>query len=238
MNSLILAYHSVGDGRCFSDTLTMSKDFLEEEIRFLVKNGYEFITVSELSKVHSDESSKQYVCLTFDDGYLDNYTVLFPLLKKYKITATLFITTGFINDELTKVTEKHPNRKSMCWEQLNEIKQYGVEIGSHTVTHYDLDELSDAELEFELVQSKNIIDEKLNQNTTSFCYPRNVYGKREMLAVEAAGYDVACATQTNKNNKIRVSKYEFRRVGVYPSTNFFKFYFKCKFSAPILDERK
>jgi peptidoglycan/xylan/chitin deacetylase (PgdA/CDA1 family) len=238
MNSLVLAYHSVGDGRYFSDTLTMSKESLEKEIQFLLKNRYEFITFSELSKVHGNESGKKYVCLTFDDGYLDNYTVLFPLLKKYNITATLFVTTDFIDNKLTKVTEKHPNRKSMSWKQLNEIKQYGVEIGSHTVAHHDLDKLSDAELEFELVQSKKIIDEKLKQNTKSFCYPRNIYGKREILAVDAAGYDIACATQTNKNNKIRESKYEFRRVGVYPNTNIFKFYFKCIFRAPILDVRK
>lgn len=88
----ILMYHSIGEGGAF---FAVTEEDFEKQLLYLKRRGFVCITLSELvEKLERKEDVSSNVVLTFDDGYEDNYTKAFPLLKKYDIPATIFLITG------------------------------------------------------------------------------------------------------------------------------------------------
>ena len=88
VNVPVLMYHAVSDNMWGIDELFVSPSSMEEQLRYLVDNGYEPIWFSDLAEL---EQYEKPVILTFDDGYDDNYTELLPLLQKYNVKATVFM---------------------------------------------------------------------------------------------------------------------------------------------------
>jgi peptidoglycan/xylan/chitin deacetylase (PgdA/CDA1 family) len=113
--------------------LEVTVDWLEQKILEYKQKGYTFVSLDKLSSILN---SHRCVCLTFDDGYRDNYTLAYPLLKRLGVPFAVYITTGFID-----------NRLPMWWyegEQLGlsteELKALDADdplctIGAHTVSH-------------------------------------------------------------------------------------------------------
>ena len=87
-NVPVLMYHAVGDEIWGYSDLFVSEAGMEEQLQYLQENGYEPIWFSDLAHI---EDYEKPVILTFDDGYDDNYTVLYPLLEKYQTKATIFV---------------------------------------------------------------------------------------------------------------------------------------------------
>jgi peptidoglycan/xylan/chitin deacetylase (PgdA/CDA1 family) len=128
-------------------------------------------------------ASKRIV-LTFDDGYEDFYTEVFPLLQKYQVKATLFV----INDFLGK-----PGY--LTGEQVKEIAASGlVEIGAHTMHHQNLTYLSLKDAEAEIEQSKEGLEALLATPVQSFAYPYGRYSRRIVPLVRDAGFTAAVGT--------------------------------------------
>ena len=93
--------------------------------------------------VYEIDRSKSLV-ITFDDGHISSYSVAFPILCNYKFKATFFI-----------ITERIGEKEYLSWRQIREMNKYRMEIGSHTVTHPILTELSTEKIKFELsIQKK------------------------------------------------------------------------------------
>lgn len=170
------------------DPFTVAPEMLEKHILFLKEKGYTPVSLKELQ---GNKSVKKPVMLTFDDGYADNYTHLFPLLKKYNVPAVIFL-----------ITDKIGSEGFLTWEQIREMKDSGlVEFGSHTRSHRRLRSLPDEEIVRELVQSKQILEEKLGEPVTAFCYPFGAGGfdKRVRPQVFKAGYAFDFSTKKGVN---------------------------------------
>ena len=118
------------------------------------------------------------VLITFDDGYIDNYTNAFPILKKYNLRATIFIIPAF--------TSVYPNY--MTWEQLKEMEANGITIESHTLTHPKLEELPDDEIRNELLNSKNMLEEQLGHPIEFLAYPTGTYNLHIAGIAQDLGY--------------------------------------------------
>jgi peptidoglycan/xylan/chitin deacetylase (PgdA/CDA1 family) len=99
--------------------------------------------------------------LTFDDGWLDNYEVAFPLLTRFNVPATIFLITGAIGQP-----------GMLAWEQIEEMESTGVTFGSHTVTHALLGQCHRDQVRFELAESKNVLDGRLRRPSSWFCFPK------------------------------------------------------------------
>ena len=137
----ILMYHAVSDDMWGINELFVSPSDMEEQLQYLVDNGYDPIFFSDLT--HLADYDKP-VILTFDDGYDDNYNYLFPLLRQYNVKATCFIITGMLGDQYY-----------MTAEQAREMSESGlVDIQSHTVDHFDLDTLGWDDQDYQLRQSQ------------------------------------------------------------------------------------
>ena len=154
----VLMYHAVGDFIWGAPELFVSPSQLEEQLQALLENGYTPITFEDLDRV--DEIEKP-VMLTFDDGYDDNYTELFPLLKKYKVKATIFVIVNDIG-MFHKLTR----------EQIREMSDSGlVSIQSHTMSHGYLDEMGWNRLDREHSASRLELARITGKQPFVLCYP-------------------------------------------------------------------
>ena len=171
VNVPVLMYHAVSDDLWGYWDLFVSPQTMEEELLYLQENGFETIWFEDLSHI---EDFEKPVILTFDDGYDDNYTELFPLLQKYHAKATIFVIPKAIGT---------PHK--MTAEQVYELSQSGlVSIQSHTYSHGNLSTMDEETLIFEMEASKNYLAALTGQVPYAVCYPE---GTRSELSIEVAG---------------------------------------------------
>ncbi|QJX47655.1 polysaccharide deacetylase family protein [Hymenobacter taeanensis] len=106
----VLMYHRIGYSESDAWQLTVNPDFFEQHLQTL-KNNYKVLSLDTLIKKHKYNTlPHRSIAITFDDGYIDNYTIALPLLSKYNLPATFFIPTGSINDQ-----------KEFWWDELEYI---------------------------------------------------------------------------------------------------------------------
>lgn len=158
----ILMYHAVSDDIWGSADLFVSPSELEKQLAYLQENGYTTVTFEDLP--HIDEIEKP-VLLTFDDGYRDNYTELFPLLQKYEAKATIFVITDAIGNDLYLTSD-----------MIAEMSESGlVSIQSHTDTHPDLSTLDEENTRREMEDSKLTLMRITGKEPFVLCYPTGKY---------------------------------------------------------------
>ena len=174
---LVLNYHQIENN---PNPLAVSPANFEAQMKFLVDSGCITITPDELyAGINGEiELPPKPVLITFDDGYIDNYTTAFPILKKYNLRATIFIIPAF--------TGVYPGY--MNWEQLKEMEANGITIESHTYTHPKLEELPDDEIRSELLNSKALLEENLGHPVEFLAYPTGTYNLHIAGIAQDAGY--------------------------------------------------
>ena len=172
VNISVLMYHAVLDDPWSSITeLFVKPAEFEKQLAYLNEQGYTTITFEDFDRL--DEIQKP-VMLTFDDGYDDNYTEVFPLLKKYNAKATIFVITSLIGTE-HYLTEQ----------QIKEMDASGlVSIQSHTVTHPYLSDLNEEQLQEEMTLSKLAIARITGKEPFVLCYPTGKYSSLSLQKTE------------------------------------------------------
>ncbi len=115
--------------------------------------------------------------ITFDDGNVSDYEIAFPILLKKKVRAIFFV-----------IIDKIGKPGYMNWSQILEMKESGMEIGSHSLCHYSMKSLSLSEVDFELRKSKSILEDFLNIQIKSFSYPYGDYTRETNKLASEAGY--------------------------------------------------
>ena len=167
----ILMYHSVGS-EYFS---VLKKNFINH-VKLYQKCDNGFLSES------NDKSLNLFV--TFDDGYIDNYNVVFPLLIKYGIKITLFVSTKYIGK--TAFFGRYKKVEVINKNMINEMAKSGfVEFGSHTHNHVDLTVCNENKIEYELKKSKEIIEDIIGMPIINFSYP---YGKTNPVVEKVLKY--------------------------------------------------
>jgi len=183
----ILLYHYVEynqDKRDFKrDDLNIEPHIFEAQINTLMEAGYTFITPRDIPELFENISSckEKYVILSFDDGYEDFYTDVFPILIKYDVKAVNYVVYNFIGKQ--NHMKKH---------QIEEvIRSNLVEIGSHTINHAGLTFLEAEELYIEIFLSKVKLEKDFGIEVFSFSYPNGYYNNIVINSVRKAGYSTA-----------------------------------------------
>lgn len=283
---LVLMYHRVINEPFIYG---LSPAEFEKQIAYIAKR-FRVVSMNTLIDEIKTNSVKPYtIALTFDDGHADFYTSAWPILKKYQIPASLYITTDFINgklwlwpdllkyallnntqtqidlaplgtitltqDQLLKawhllgdycLTLGSAERlefianfaqaanvtlpdapvtpfTAVTWEQLSEMQQQGLNIGSHTVTHPILSLLSDAEIKHELQASADNIQTKLGQAPKGICYPNgrmSDINDAVLTQAKALGYEYGLLAQNMPINKDDL--YLIGRLASHSDLNYFR----------------
>ncbi len=130
------------------------------------------INETMVNQDNSKMSVNKFAILNFDDAWKNHYQTVKPILDKYNLKATFYIVCNYVENEKGKVGDNNGNNKGkhMNWNDILELKKDRMDIGSHTMNHKDLKGLSNAEIEFEIGQSKKcLLDHGIN--ATTFAYP-------------------------------------------------------------------
>lgn len=153
-----LMYHEVGDALWGISDLFVSPDNMRQQLQYLQEGGFDPIFFSDLTHLADYDNP---VMLTFDDGYIGNYTELFPLLQEFNMKATIFVIPDLLDT---------PNY--MTREQVREMADSGlVSIQSHTMSHPELATISQQEQDYELSQSQLEITRITGRIPYVLCYP-------------------------------------------------------------------
>ncbi len=203
--TVILMYHSVNDNNVF---FTVGPDEFQRQMKYLKKNNYQIIGLSDL--VNKSSLSNKSVVLTFDDGYYDNYSNVFPVLKKYNFPATIFLTTGFIGQEMNN-SQNIPLRV-LDWQKIEEMHQSGlIDFEPHSVSHQRLTKQ-------EIIESKRIIEKRLNKKCYFFAYPKGKYNQKIIEILKKNGFQAGLAIENGDDNL-----FELKRVSINSLTSFIQF---------------
>ena len=161
------------------DNLFVKPSDFEAHLKKFNEEGFEFIFADEY-RIHDGRS----VVLTFDDGYADNYTTMFPILKENNACATIFLVEDLIG-----------TNGYMTEDQIREMADSGlVHFGCHTKTHREIPELDEATLVGEFESCSKKVSELTGRSCRSFAYPSGKYNaKCEQITSEH--FDFAYTTQ-------------------------------------------
>lgn len=191
----ILMYHSIAD--IPGDRLSVSPKAFAGQLAYLHKNGRKTITLEQYAAWRQEGRPipDRAVILTFDDGYLDNYSNALPLLLQYGMTAAVFPVAGWIGK--TNDWENYPGKsfhRMMGWPELRAWLDAGMDMGVHTVTHCSLSSLPDREaIAFELQSSQKAFAEHLQFNPAFLCYPYGDFDNRVKQIAADCGFKGALA---------------------------------------------
>ncbi|MDO8609527.1 MAG: polysaccharide deacetylase family protein [bacterium] len=183
----IIMYHYVEYVKDMNDTirkrLDITPNLFEGHLQALHDANYKTYFAKDIYEILNGsvvQSSKSIV-LTFDDGYEDFYTDVFPLLKKYQMKATLYVIYNFID------------RKGFIKDaQIRELISSGlVEIGSHTFDHLYLKTVSNEVAIKQIIDSKKKFEERYGIEIKTFAYPFGAFNKDTIELVKKAGYTAA-----------------------------------------------
>jgi peptidoglycan/xylan/chitin deacetylase (PgdA/CDA1 family) len=188
---VVLCYHRL-EGKV-GGSLSIEPAVFEEQMQQIKDAGLTVISMQDFLAWRRGEKNipPKSVVITIDDGYVSGYEVGWPILKRYGYPFTMFVYLKFINS----------GGKSVTWDQLAEMRDAGVEIGCHTVSHEDLRRKPakatgtyEDWLKHELEHSKKTIEDRLGIRCATLAYPFGLHNTKVQEASRAAGYEAAFTT--------------------------------------------
>ena len=232
MKPLVLCYHAVAPGE--PQRLAVRRESLESQLRSLLRRGY--VPASAADAV---ERRGRLFHVTFDDAYRSVADIL-PLLDELGVPATIFACASYARDgrpfdvpELRDDAASDPDAfATMDWGALRAVASAGVEVGSHTVSHPHLPQLSDAELDRELRDSRAELEDELGAPCRHLAYPYGEEDDRVREAVRRAGYDAAFAVDPRHE---RSDRFAVPRLAVYRHDTMVGFWLR---TSPLLRGRR
>lgn len=212
-NVPILTFHKIDDRFEWGLTrITPSK--FKRVLQFLKDNGYESISISDLNE--PSLLPKKPIIFTFDDSYESIYFNAFPIMKSFGYTGTLFIISGYENKlNLWDVNLGWLKFKHLSWIQINEMKDYGFELGSHTVHHPDLTRIDSRNLYNELEYSKKDIEDNTGIEVKCLSFPFGRHNDKVVEISKKVGFEKGCGFWINPFMKKENKKFVLERKAYY-----------------------
>lgn len=186
----VLMYHMIGNEP--GNAAIMTEANLRIQMNYLRDHGYHPITMQELYDYVTKGAPlpEKPVCITFDDGYLDSYTIVYPLMKEYGFPWTLFLITDDVGKPYNRMT----------WDQLREMaNSHTVTIANHTLSHPKLHNLATrAEKEKEIVEANKALKYQLGVDNVWLAYPYGDYDDEVIDICKKVGIKMAVTTDAGR----------------------------------------
>lgn len=221
----ILMYHRVNDfvsddyANGF-DQLRVTPAVFDDQMNWLKHNRHVVSTSTLVANLRAGTDLTGQVAITFDDGYLDNLNVALPVLEKYQLPATIYVTSEFASQSRSHY--RYPNeaeRLHMNWDEITELSKHPlITIGSHTVSHPMLSELDQDTALREIRISKMEIEKHIGQPVQEFCYPSGNFTWREEQMAKDCEYTCAVTVKPGVNRPGK-SLFTLRRTEITDKDN-------------------
>jgi peptidoglycan/xylan/chitin deacetylase (PgdA/CDA1 family) len=218
----VLMYHEISASPFGSRRLAVSPRNFASQLAYLADQGFSSVTAGDLATAVACRSPlpDRSVVLTFDDGFADFHQTALPLLEKYRFTATLFMTTGWIRDaQFPAGTAPGP---MLSWRQLSEAAAAGIEVAAHSHRHPQLDQLAPHAVRRELATSKKILEDQLGAAVPGLAYPFGYSNPRVRDAARDLGYGYGYVV-ANRLARTNPDQYALPRLTVSRSTSLPRF---------------
>jgi peptidoglycan/xylan/chitin deacetylase (PgdA/CDA1 family) len=180
---VVLCYHRFEDNK--RDQLAINPTEFRSQMKQLKDDGIAVISMKDFLAWRRGEKSipSKSCIITIDDGYISGYNVAWPILKEFGYPFTMFIYTNYVN----------VGGKSLTWAQLEQMRDAGVDIECHTVSHHDLRHAPKGQdymtwLHNEIYTSKDILEQKLGISIVAFAFPYGTYNEVVRKMATEAGY--------------------------------------------------
>ena len=179
----VLMYHMIGDEQGNAAIMTEANLRIQMNYLITMQELYDYVTKGA-------PLPEKPVCITFDDGYLDSYTIVYPLMKEYGFPWTLFLITDDVGKPYNRMT----------WDQLKEMaNSHAVTIASHTLSHPKLHNLATrAEKEKEIVEANKALKYQLGIDNVWLAYPYGDYDDEVIDICKKAGIKMAVTTDAGR----------------------------------------
>jgi peptidoglycan/xylan/chitin deacetylase (PgdA/CDA1 family) len=165
--------------------LSVTPEELGAQLAWLKAAGYETVRMDVAAACIRGEGPcpARAVALTFDDGYMDAYTAALPVLQQHGFVATFYVVSGFVGQP-----------GYLGWGEVRALRDAGMEIGAHSITHPDLTSLGLEQLRAEVAQSGAAIAAELGEPVRSFCYPGGRFNDTVAAVAAESGYTSSTTT--------------------------------------------
>jgi peptidoglycan/xylan/chitin deacetylase (PgdA/CDA1 family) len=215
--STIVAFHRVNDDMP-ADGLTCSAAKFDDFCRYFSARFRVIPLREQIAASRFGQDSRGSLSITFDDGYLDNFQVAAPILEKYRLPATFFVTTGFLGTSIVAPwdAELPTAPRWMEWSQVRGLASMGFEIGSHSDTHLNLATSSPEKIRSDLTASKQKLEREVGVAARLFAYP---FGGPEDISdaardiVRDLGFECCAACHGGVNSR-SADPYKLNRIGI------------------------
>lgn len=223
-------YHQVGEpaprGTSYRGLTVHPKSFARQ-MRWMHRLGYRGLSMRDLMPYLKREKVGKVFGITFDDGFRNVFEHALPVLQTYQFTSTnYFVANQFdgsnVWDRQNGVvpSDLMSKREMLAWAQA------GQEVGSHTLDHVHLPELSLEAAREQLIRSRLVLSEMLGAEVTAFCYPYGDFEPAHQRLAQEVGYTNATTTA---RGLVEISDdfYALPRVGIWRTTPLFRFLIQC-----------
>lgn len=187
----ILTYHSIDDS---GSPVSLDPTTFRRHLDWLKSDAVQVVPLAELVELGDDVDA---VALTFDDAFASFHELAWPLLREHGLPATVFVPTGRVgrDNAWNERTARGIPTLSLCdWDQLGEMLEQGLDVGSHTVNHVRLDGMGADLVHAELSLSAETLRDRLGRQPLHLAYPYGAFDERaESIASEL--YSLAVTTE-------------------------------------------
>ena len=180
----ILVFHKLTNRLTYGST-NYSPSRLFKMLERIQDDGYQFVSLGNAVA----NPGRRDIAITFDDGYAHLIDTLPPLMEKFDFKPTVFVPTAFMGKnnswDYSSVinSERHLNRS-----EIRELVALGVEFGSHSHNHVDLTGCDSSRLRYELLTSKEVLEEVTYTGITSISYPFGRINSKVANMAKEMGY--------------------------------------------------
>jgi peptidoglycan/xylan/chitin deacetylase (PgdA/CDA1 family) len=210
----ILMYHSVCVGRPHPGGVP--REALRAHLGWLAERGWNGVSMRD----HLREPGSHDVCLTFDDGYLNNLTHALPLLAEFGFKATFFVCTRLERQALEwHRADPQPIMGADGWRELH---SHGHEVASHGMTHRRVTELPVEEARAELVTSRLDLEAVVGP-VAGYAFPQGRFNA-QVLEIARTEYSYACTTRPR--GRLQQDRWTLKRLNIGPADGLRRFRLK------------
>lgn len=213
---VVLSYHDISNRNWEYSVKPIN---FKKQINYLINNGYKFVDIKEFTQlIKQSEYSGKYVLLTFDDGYESIFEIR-KFLQKHKIKPLLFLLAG------TRVNRKELSNSVplLTTNQVKELLNIGWDLGSHSMTHANFNELSQHDLNYEILKSKQRLEKLYARRINYFSYPKGKYSQEIIKLIKKAKYTHAFSMDDEILGNKNITNYAIGRVGIVNSHSMIEF---------------
>jgi len=188
-----MLYHSIGLNNAHYN---VNPEQFQMQMEYLRKK-YDVVSLDTILNFIKEgkDLPKKPVAITFDDGYYSVYQNAYPILKKYRFPAAVFITTGYVEKQMPLNGIK---LRMLGWNEIREMSNNDVTIGAHTITHPNLEQVDQQTAKKEILGSREEIEENTGKDVRYFASPYGKENEEIVNLIRSIGFDYAFGRLSSK----------------------------------------